>query len=216
MLREALHTRARKRQWIAIIVIAVLFHVLLILTVREGFFSLFSRSIAEEEPASGASSSMPQAIIVIPVEAIGEDPEIVQVVQLEEKPKPPQEVREDRDKREDNTSDLDVENIVGEAQNPLPSQPGGRTPSIPPRPIEITWPETRKLQHCRGIQVDIRIHVGKSGQILDVRLIDNDASPDCLEAALDAARKIVFEPGKLGGKPVPMWTQVRIDFRKRG
>jgi hypothetical protein len=36
-----------------------------------------------------------------------------------------------------------------------------------------------------------------------------------VRAALESAARIVFEPGRINGVPVAMWTQVRIEFRSK-
>jgi hypothetical protein len=87
--------------------------------------------------------------------------------------------------------------------------------SIPPRPIEITWPDTRSLQHCLGHYIDVKIHVSATGKILDAQAAEEDHPADCLQAALDSANRIIFEPGQIDGQPARMWTLVRIDFRRK-
>jgi TonB family protein len=81
--------------------------------------------------------------------------------------------------------------------------------------VEITWPETRRLKHCIGRSVDVRILVGENGAAQKVEASGGGMDADCLDAALEAARRIKFEPGRVGGKASAMWTQVRIDFERK-
>jgi hypothetical protein len=85
---------------------------------------------------------------------------------------------------------------------------------IPPRPLQITWPDTRDLEHCLGQHIDVRIQVDEDGSILRIEAGELDHPEDCLEAALKSAREIVFAPGRINGKPARMWTQIQIDFTR--
>jgi TonB family protein len=97
----------------------------------------------------------------------------------------------------------------------MPSTPSTRAAVVPPRPVEITWPETEKLGHCLGLGIDIRIRVGADGAVLDVESAPGDHPPDCTRAALEAARRIRFRPGTVDGKAEVMWTDIRIEFRRQ-
>lgn len=90
--------------------------------------------------------------------------------------------------------------------------PGGGT--VPPRPIEITWPDTRKLSHCVGLRIDVRIRVDERGRVEQVEPASTGLPADCVRAALDTARRIKFTPGTVAGKPATLWTLVTIDFEK--
>ena len=77
------------------------------------------------------------------------------------------------------------------------------------------WLATQDLGHCLGRYIDVQIQVGETGEIIQVHLPDTEHPPDCLSAALESARRIVFAPGKINGRPARMWTEIRIDFRKK-
>ena len=85
---------------------------------------------------------------------------------------------------------------------------------VPPRPIEITWPDTRKLSHCVGLRIDVRIRVDEKGRVERVEPASPGLPPDCVRAALDTAKRIKFTPGTVGGKPAALWSLVTIDFEK--
>jgi TonB family protein len=87
--------------------------------------------------------------------------------------------------------------------------------SIPPRPVEITWPETRQLKQCIGQSVNVKILVSEEGRVKEVKIVPAEILPACADAALAAARHIRFEPGRTGGVAAEMWTEVRIDFQRR-
>jgi len=86
---------------------------------------------------------------------------------------------------------------------------------VPPRPVEITWPDTRKLSHCVGLRIDVRIRVDEAGRVERVEPASQGLPDDCVRAALDTAKRIKFTPGTIGGKPAALWSLVTIDFEKR-
>lgn len=90
---------------------------------------------------------------------------------------------------------------------------GGGT--VPPRPVEITWPDTRKLAHCVGLRIDVRIRVDALGRVERVEPASQGLPADCVQAALDTAKRIRFTPGTVDGKPAALWSLVTIDFEKK-
>jgi len=205
------HPRRRARQWITIVAIAVGVHLLLLLTVRESFFDLFKASSVDSPGAPSAASTQPQAIVAIRIDVDGEEPQIVDLEEPEV-PRPDRPPVETEGQSDADLEAIDLENIVGEAQSPLQAQSRHPNESVLPRPIEITWPQTESLGHCLGMRISIKIEVGADGKVLSVRPASQHHPSDCVEAALDAARRIKFLPGRVSGEPARMWTEVRIDF----
>jgi TonB family protein len=115
--------------------------------------------------------------------------------------------------QEEPQPDLDVE--LDQAAGPRGTTSAADIAAVPPRPIEITWPETRQLKQCIGQSVNVRIWVSEQGKVKDVKVVPSGVMPACVDAALSAARHIRFEPGRQGGVAVTMWTEVRIDFQRR-
>jgi hypothetical protein len=202
------------RRWLVIILIAIAVHVVLLLGVKPSYLAVFRKSL-DDNPASASSpASMPDAIIAVTVRVEGEEP---RPVEIEEVPTPPRETetREVETPRETEPGKTDILEILGEAQTARPSLPSTRRTVIPPRPVEITWPETRNLNHCLGRHVDVKIQVDETGKIRVVEPVDTNLPEDCVNAAVRAARRIVFLPGRADGKPRTMWTEIRIDFRQQ-
>ena len=106
----------------------------------------------------------------------------------------------------------DLDEILGDAPQALPQGPGTEIIEIPPRPLQISWPDTGKLKHCLGQHIDVRIQVDADGSILHIVAHEGDHPADCLEAAVESAKQIIFAPGTINGKPARMWTQIQIDF----
>jgi hypothetical protein len=213
MVYTGAYGRSKTRYWIIIIFLAVLGHFILLLSVRPSFFGIFKKSAIDAEMASSASSAFPNAIIVIPLDEEGEETRPIEIIEpnrnLAETP--------DKDVRDPNDSPFNSDDITRLVNDPQATRPGSpTTPSavIPPKPVEITWPETKKLRHCLGLRITVRIRVDEKGGIVRVDPIRGDLPANCTAAALRAARRIVFLPGKINGKPAAMWTTIQIDFRE--
>jgi len=212
--------RKRALYWAGFIGVALLLHLLLFIGIKQGFFEVFRTDADELGGASGASAFYPDAIIAIEIEIDEGEEEPVTEVTEQSTPTPPTTDPSERpsDSRGDDSQDkIDLDALTGEANIMIPADGsgGGRDTAVPPRPVEITWPETRGLGHCLGLEIAIRIEVDKEGEVLQVKAVDDSHPGDCTKAALDAARQIRFRPGLVKGRPARMWTQLRIDFRRK-
>jgi len=207
--------RSRSRYWAGFILAAIAVQILLFLAIRQPFLDLFRKDVSQSAGASSPQASFPDAIVAITIEIEGEEPMLEQPEE-ETAPHPPAESDspERPGRGTSRIANIDILDITGEAQAPLPSQPSGRRTAVPPRPIEITWPETKDLGHCLDLQINIDILVSATGEVLDVKPVSNDFPRDCIDAALDAARRIKFRPGQIKGVPAEMTTRLRIDFRE--
>jgi TonB family protein len=112
-------------------------------------------------------------------------------------------------------SEEGIDELLERAGAARPRSSAAAGDAVPPRPVEITWPETRRLKHCIGRSVEVRVLVGDDGRVVRAEAAPARVGTDCLDAALDAARRIKFEPGRVGGLPTALWTQVRIDFERK-
>src|SRR4051794_38381531 len=65
----------------------------------------------------------------------------------------------------------------------------------------------------RAAQVDIKVLVDEHGKVLDADRIGAKAGFGFDEAAIDAARRAVFQPATKDGVKVKMWTTLRVNFR---
>lgn len=202
----------RRSKWSLIVLVAVLLHVVLFISVKQGFFEVFKHSVADTEGASSPRASMPQAIVVVPVEVESEEGEVAMEEPQEE---PPTEEPSREKRRGESVDAANILDVVGESQAPIPSEPSTRSAVVPPRPVEITWPQTEKLGHCLGLEIDIRIRVGPDGEVLRVEPASSGHPADCTQAAIDAAQRIRFRPGTVDGTAEAMWTQIRIEFRRQ-
>jgi TonB family protein len=214
-MASSIGNRRRSRQWLLIAALAVAIHLVLLLTVKQSFFDVFQKSIDDDLGSSSPRSSLPQAIVVIPIEVESDEAEVIDVTIEEPQPEPPavEPTKEEREGEEREA--VNILDVIGDSQAPIPSSPTTSAAVVPPRPVEITWPETEKLGHCLGLNIDIRIRVGERGQVLRVEPLESDHPRDCTQAAIDAAERIKFRPGTVDGNAKAMWTQIRIEFRRQ-
>ena len=65
----------------------------------------------------------------------------------------------------------------------------------------------------RAAQVDIKVLVDEHGQVLDADRIGAKVGFGFDEAAIDAARRAIFQPATKDGVRVKMWTTLRVNFK---
>ena len=214
-------TRTRPRLWFVFVSAAVLFHLLLFICVKPShfFFLIPSSRVSGERSVSGTSA--PDAIVYVPVE-LEEEPQEQAVTQLVEETEsaklaaPTQEAGGTGGGQE-GMGPFGFGDMVSDASRPLAPSSEIEPVRIPPRPLQITWPDTRKLKNCLGHQVDIRVQVDEDGRILELEPATTAPAcpPECVRAALECGSRIVFAPGRINGRAARMWTEIRIDFRER-
>lgn len=214
--------RRSTKQWAIIIAIVVILHLMLFVFVRPSYVDLFKTSVPNPAETSTGGLAPSAAILTIPIEieplsdaasegeAGTEPPERRKRIVVAEPAEPVTALGEPE-------ADvlLDADDLPGGSPKTLPRSSGSAEVSIPPRAIEITWPDTRKLKHCAGHHIDIRIRVADDGSVIAVEPVHEHQPSDCLRAALESAERIVFEPGRVNGVPLAMWTQVRIEFKTK-
>jgi len=220
-MEQQKHSYARsqsKGRWAVIAAIAVALHLAFFVSVQDSHLSIFGKSIDEPSTTATAGGASVDALIALEIEILSDDAD-APAVEIPPVEKPPVEEPSNTDSRSENEAEgegKDLEDLTGDHQSPLPTTSSGTASAVPPRPVEITWPETSQLKHCLGLHIDVRIRVGEDGEIKQVESVQKDYPADCIAAALDAARRIRFVPGHLDGNPKEMWTLIRIGFRGDG
>ena len=194
---------------------------LLLLSRETAVDNLFERVELPPDTVLTTAQGAPQALFAVNI-----DPETnaTRVIDVTPPPPPPPpkpapvdttRVRPEQN-QPDRTPDLDVGDLLEKDPG---AKAGGASStevaSIPPRPVEITWPDTRQLKQCIGQSVNVKILVSEEGRVKEVKVVPGEILPACADAALAAARHIRFEPGRTGGVAAEMWTEVRIDFQRR-
>jgi TonB family protein len=200
--------------------VALCILVLLVLSRRTAVDSFYQRVELPPDTVLTTPRGVPQAQFAVNI-----DPETnaTRVIDVTPPPPPPPpkpapvdttRVRPEKN-QPDRAPDLDVGDLLDKDAGAHAGASSSEAASVPPRPVEITWPDTRQLKQCVGQSVNVRILVSEEGRVEDVKIVPADVLPACADAALAAARHIRFEPGRSGGVAAAMWTEVRIDFQKR-
>jgi TonB family protein len=89
--------------------------------------------------------------------------------------------------------------------------PGVVAPKLVSQPDPRYPPAAQRLN--RAAQVDIKVLVDERGRVLDSELLGAKAGFGFDEAALDAARRAVFQPATKDGVRVKMWRTMRVNFK---
>jgi hypothetical protein len=210
--------RERANRWILVVGAALAAHFALFLVIGPSALQFVRRAVtAGSESPVGASP--PDAVLSIPIEYESDSPdaEPVPAVSIDELAEPTATAAPAEPVSPARGSDgaSDLESLVGDASRPIPRGSDPDLVRIPPRPLQITWPDTRRLKHCLGHQITVRVQVDEIGRIIRIDPPSEEHPADCVAAALESAGGIVFAPGTIGGRPVKMWTEIRIDFRSK-
>jgi TonB family protein len=89
--------------------------------------------------------------------------------------------------------------------------PGVAAPKLTSR-LDPRYPAAAQRLN-RAAQVDIKVLVDEHGRVLDADRIGTKAGFGFDEAALDAAKRAVFQPATRDGVRVKMWTTLRVNFK---
>ena len=89
--------------------------------------------------------------------------------------------------------------------------PGVAAPRLSSR-LEPRYPLAAQRMN-RAAQVDIKVLVDEKGKVMDAERVGAKAGFGFDEAALDAARRAVFQPATKDGVRVKMWTTIRVAFK---
>jgi TonB family protein len=172
-----------------------------------------------DSTAADTTASGPQSIIAFRFDPESDSTGVIDVTPPPPPPPPPPRADTTRVRPEHPEPgarpDLDVDDLLEQDAGARSGTAATGIGSVPPRPVEITWPETRRLKQCIGQSVSVRILVSEKGAVKDAVVVARGVLPECADAALVAARHIRFEPGRTGGVASEMWTEVRIDFQRR-
>lgn len=217
-MNDPLRTHGRRILLAAVLLMIV---ILAISVRRTAMDTLFTHVDTPPDTSAADIFAGPQSVIAINIDPENNSPGVIDVTPPPPPPPPPTptdtdtaRVRPEKEAPQD-TADLNLDDILDRPSGPRPTSSRSTLGAVPPRPIEITWPETRQLKECIGQSVSVRIRVSEKGAVKEARVVPSNVMAACTEAALDAAKHIRFEPGRQGGVAVEMWTEVRIDFQQR-
>ncbi len=105
-----------------------------------------------------------------------------------------------------------MEDILPEG--PLAALPAGSQPPVLKRRVDPRYPEAAKRSGITG-EVLLRVVVEASGEIGAVEVVSG-APAGLTEAASEAVRSWLYEPARVGGRPVAVYKTVRVRFTLPG
>jgi len=91
----------------------------------------------------------------------------------------------------------------------------GSAPIVPPRPIVESFPEFPEEDYKNGVTGTIKLHVkiDESGKVTDVVVLENTTgSKRCAQAAIQAAYRWKYFPGRSGNTPKISWITQNFSF----
>ena len=214
MTYRNIHITERKntRYWAIFISVAIVIHLILFFSIKPSFFSFFKKNISSDDTGTPFRFSGDDAMLSISIEIEDEISESTKPDEIE----PAEQAEQPSPRRASRKAAIpdNIDDLIGQGAGPIQRRPGPKPAVIPPRPVEMTWPDTRNLGFCIGSRIIISLQVETDGTIVQMLPEEIDLPEECIQAALETAGKIVFEPGKINGIAVKMWTRVQIDFRQ--
>ncbi|MCK4271997.1 energy transducer TonB [bacterium] len=151
--------------------------------------------------------------VVVEVQDI---PETQQLKKLPPPPRPSVPIEsESEDLPEDvtiETTDLRVD--VAPPPPPPPMADEFVAYDTPPKLIRLVKPKYPDIARKAGIEgmVILKILVDVDGKVIDARVLKSLGNVGCDEAALEAAKKCLFEPALQRDKPVKVWVSYPVRF----
>lgn len=90
----------------------------------------------------------------------------------------------------------------------MPQYPGGMAKLMKAVKANLKYPEDGEAG-----RVILRFVVKSDGKVGPV-MVKQGVSPELVQAAIKAVKPLVFEPGKMNGKPVNVWFTMPITINK--
>ena len=176
--RDGMSARALTRSRRLAAALAVLVIAVLLVTARRTAVDTFYHHAVETAPADTGAlppALSPQSIIAFHVDPETDRSGVIDVTPPPPPPPPP--ARPDtttvRPQAPDRSADLDLDDLIDRAADPRGNPAPAGVAAVPPRPVEITWPETRKLRQCIGTSVTVRIWVSEEGKVKDAQVVSD-------------------------------------------
>lgn len=198
------------RAWAAIIVIALIIHIIFFAFFKLNYLRIFQSDLPGEEGLS-EYPSLDTPFSVIPLYEMTETPIIA------EQPKTIEETVEELtflDELGEPASELQPIEMGGSSGSP--GKAGPRRTTIEPKPLFIPWPRYPKgFKGKREGSVELLLFVNEMGRVENVKLARGLPYEELNRIAISSARKIRFSPGMDKGVPASMWVRLTIGFQSR-
>ncbi len=207
---RSLRVKSGWREWAAIIVVALILHIIFFVFFKTNYLRIFQSDLPGEEGLS-EYQSLDTPFSVIPLFEITETPLIA------EQPKTIEETVEELtflDELGEPSSELQPIEMGGSSGSP--GKAGPRRTTIEPKPLFIPWPKYPKgFKGKREGSVELLLFVNEFGKVENVKLSRGLPYEELNRIAISSARKIRFSPGLDKGIPASMWIRLTIAFQSR-
>ncbi len=207
---RSLRVISGRREWVAIIVIALILHIAFFVFFKTNYLRIFQSDLPGEEGLS-EYPSLDSPFYVIPLYEKIEAPIIT------EQPRTIEETVEELtflDELGEPASELRPVEMGGSSGSP--GKAGPRRTTIEPKPLFIPWPRyPRGFKGKREGSVELLLFVNEMGRVVNVKLSRGLPYAELNRIAISSARKIRFSPGLDMGVPASMWVRLTIAFQSQ-
>ncbi len=202
--------RSDWRTWLVIIVIAIFFHLALVVLLKPHYFTVFKTDMIGDE---GSSSLYLQnrPFSLIPLEEPSETPAERVSVQKSEETQAEEVTLDELGEPLSELLPLRRSSGGGSA-----GRAGRKKTTVEPKPLYIPWPK-----YPEGVggsvegTVELLLFVNERGEVENVKITRRLPHEALNRTAAYAARKIRFTPGFEKGVPTAMWVRLTICFQPR-
>lgn len=104
-----------------------------------------------------------------------------------------------------------AERPAGKASSPYLPAAEVDTPAVPRERPQLVYPEDAYIARLRGT-VRLRVFISEEGRVDDARVVFARPQGEFEEAALEAARKLVYDPATRAGRPVKSQKLIEVTF----
>jgi len=206
-----------KLPWLGLGVLAVLIAIAVV---------FFTRGERTETTSGSASVDTRKSVTAIPNQQAPKDSNAVQSPKQEE----PTAKKEEPAKEKENlakgapanqpathattssTANAAKEKPSTQGQTPQTTATADVDPTVV-KDFPPVYPASMQGSHVEG-EVRVQVHVDANGNPTDARILSYD-DERFQQPAIDAAMHYKFNPGLAGGKPVPAWATVHVQFKSK-
>jgi TonB family protein len=207
---RSLRIKSGWREWAAIVVVALILHIIFFVFFKTDYFQIFQSDLPGEE----GLSEFPQLDMPFSYVPLYERTETAVIA---ERPRTIEETVEELtflDELGEPASELRPIEMGGSSGSQ--GKAGPRRTTIEPKPLFIPWPKYPKgFKGQRQGSVELLLYVNEKGKVENVKLVRGLPYEELNRIALSSARKIRFSPGMDKGVPAPMWVRLTIAFQSQ-
>ena len=206
---RSLRVRSGWREWIVIISIAIILHLVFFTFFKTRYLHIFQTELPGEE----GESTFPKLDAPFSFVQLYEKTEAP--ITIERAPTIEKAIDEATfldELGEISTELLPIERSAGGS----PGLAGNRKATVEPKPLYIPWPRYPKgFKGSREGSVELLLYVNEVGEVENVKLSRGLPHEELNRIAIGSARKIRFTPGTEKGIPISMWVKLTIAFQSQ-